>query len=77
MLPIVTGNIREALEELINTPNEEWKRAMVARLKEDNPEINSILLSLAQGATDPKKIVLAGYMVYHALELAEQQEQID
>jgi hypothetical protein len=76
MLPVVTSDIREQLESAIETGSEEWKREMVHHLKEDNPEINSLLLNLANDAHDAKKVILAGYMVYKALEIAEQNELV-
>lgn len=76
MLPVVTAEIREQLESIIASTPEEWKREMVHHLKEDNPEINALLLTLAQDATDAKQVILAGYLVYKALELAEESEGI-
>jgi hypothetical protein len=76
VLPVVTPTIRESLEEVIQNPTDEWKREMVHHLKEDNPEINTLLLSLAQGSSDAKKVILAGYLVYKALEIAEENEGI-
>lgn len=76
MLPVVTPSVRESLEEIIQNPTEEWKREMVHHLKEDNPEINTLLLNLAQNSSDAKKVILAGYLIYKALELAEENEGI-
>lgn len=76
MLPIVTTNIRETMEGILENPTEEWKREMVNHLKEDNPEINTLLLNLAQQSSDPKKVILAGYTIYKALEMAEEMEQV-
>lgn len=76
MLPVVTSDIREHLEGIVENGSEEWKRDMVHHLKEDNPELNSLLLNLAQDAQDAKKVILAGYMVYKALEIAEQNEMV-
>lgn len=76
MLPVVTAEIRESLEAIVQGPSDEWKREMVHHLKEDNPEINSLLLTLAQDSKDAKRVILAGYLVYKALELAEENENI-
>ncbi len=75
MLPVITPDIREALEKVIQDTPEDWKKEMVHHLKEDNPEINSLLLSLAQDSPEAKKIILAGFMVYKALEMAEEKEE--
>lgn len=74
MLPVVTADIREELEIIMDTTPEEWKKEMIHHLKEDNPEVNSLLLKLAQTSSDPKKVILAGYMVYKALEQADDAE---
>lgn len=75
MLPVVTSDIRETLQDVIDNPNnEDWKREMIHHLKEDNPEVNSILLNLAQGSSDAKRVILAGYLIYKALEMAEEYE---
>jgi hypothetical protein len=76
VLPVVTSDIREALEEIVQNSSDEWKREMVHHLKEDNPELNSLLLTLAQNSSDAKKVILAGYLVYKALEIAEENEGI-
>ena len=76
MLPVVTADIRKTLEDILENNSDEWKREMVHHLKEDNPEINSLLLAMAQDSSDAKKIILAGYMVYKAIEIAEEQENI-
>jgi hypothetical protein len=74
VLPVVTSDIRETLEEIVQNSSDEWKREMVHHLKEDNPELNSLLLTLAQNSSDAKKVILAGYLVYKALEIAEENE---
>ena len=76
MLPVVTSDIRETLEQQVQEATDEWKREMVHHLKEDNPEINTLLLNLAQDSNDAKKVILAGYLVYKALEKAEENEEI-
>ncbi len=74
MLPIVTTEILTALETDVQQALEDWKREMVHHVKEDNPEVNSLLLNLAQSSADAKSVILAGYLVYRALELAEEAE---
>lgn len=74
MLPVVTAEIRENLEKLIEENLDEWKREMIHHIKEENPELNSLLLNLAQGSPDAKRVILAGYLVYKSLEIAEESE---
>jgi hypothetical protein len=74
LLPVVTPETRKKLDEYIAKSEEQWKREMIHHLKEENPEINSLLLELAQNSTDPKNVVMAGYLVYKALEMAQTEE---
>ncbi|MFN8614974.1 MAG: hypothetical protein U0003_03570 [Vampirovibrionales bacterium] len=78
MLPIVTEELFNVLKAQLEASPEDWKRAMVAKIREDNPEINSLLLDVAQAMNlgDPKSIILGGYLVYAALELAERAEEL-
>ena len=75
MLPVVTEETRRTLETNITSNEESWKKEMVHRIKVENPEINSLLLTLAQDSDDPKLVIKAGYMVYNALEIAQKDEE--
>jgi len=75
MLPVVTETTRLTLDKLTAGNIDDWKRRMIHHLKEDNPEVNTLLLELAQKSSDPKSVILAGYMVYQALELALNEEE--
>jgi hypothetical protein len=75
LLPVVTEETRKSLEQSLLDDEESWKKKMVHRLKEENPEINSLLLDLAQRSKDPKAVILAGYIIYNALELALEEEE--
>ncbi len=75
MLPVVTEQIRLVLEQSLIDDEGGWKKQMVHRLKGENPEINSILLDLAQKSSDPKSVILAGYLIYDALEQAQKEEE--
>jgi hypothetical protein len=75
MLPVITDEVRQAMMAIANQDNvKAWQREMIHHLKEDNPEVNTLLLDLAQASNDPKAVVLAGYLVYKALELAAEEE---
>lgn len=75
MLPVVTESTRKTLEQALLENEEAWKKKMVHRLKEENPEVNTLLLELAQKSKDPKAVILAGYLIYNALELAQEEEE--
>jgi hypothetical protein len=74
VLPIVSEQSRKALEETLLADLEGWKSGMVQHIREENPEVNSLLLKLAQKVRDPKSFILGGYLVYKLLELAEDEE---
>jgi hypothetical protein len=74
---VVTEHIRKQLEEVIEQDSESWKRQMIHHLKEENPEINSLLLDIAQKSQDPKSVIIAGYMIYKVIELAQEEENAE
>jgi hypothetical protein len=75
MLPVITDDVRQTMMTIAKQDNlKAWQRDMIHHLKEDNPEVNTLLLELAQSSADPKAVVLAGYLVYKALEMAAEEE---
>jgi len=74
-LPVVSAGLRQSLDTVQQEQGENWSKLMLRQLKEENPEINSLLLDLAHDSQDPKAVVLAGYKVYKLLELAEANER--
>lgn len=55
----------------------QWQKHMIQVLKTENPEINTLLLELANQSADPKGVVAAGLAVYKALDLSmEAQEEL-
>jgi hypothetical protein len=80
MLPVVTEESRMALMETMNQDEKAWKKEMINHIKEENPEINSLLLELANTCDNDqtkKKVILAGYLVYKALEIAQEEESAE
>lgn len=74
MLPVVTEDILTLIRTELDSDSEDWKRALLQRIREDNPEVNTLLLEAAKSSDDPKSLILGGYLVYCALEIAEQAE---
>ena len=74
VLPVVSEQAREQLMAAMADDAAAWKKWMIHHLKDDNPEINTLLLELAKDSPDPKGLVMAGYAVYRALELAQEVE---
>ncbi len=75
MLPVITEQTRLTIEKMLAEDEAGWKKQMVHRLKAENPEINSLLLELAQKSSDPKAVIVAGYLIYDALEMAHKEEE--
>ena len=75
LLPIVTEKTRAAVEEYFQAGDLLWQKQMIQKLKEENPEVNTALLSFAQQSDDPKSVITAGYLIYKALELAQAEEE--
>ncbi|MBY0449149.1 MAG: hypothetical protein K2X01_00805 [Cyanobacteria bacterium] len=74
MLPVVSEANRKALEALLEEDPDAWKKQMIHYIKEENPEVNTILVDLAQRSQDPKAVIMAGFFVYQALDLAAREE---
>lgn len=74
MLPLVTEEVLNVVMAQLDASEEDWKRQMVHRIKEENPEVNTLLLEMATQTDDPKAFILGGYVVYAAMELAARQE---
>lgn len=71
MLPIVSEeNFQTVMEDLlVDIPS--WRKSMIHYVKEDNPEINSAIVELANKTDlDPKAVATGAYAVYKMLELA-------
>ena len=71
MLPIIS---EENFETVINDLLEDisgWRKSMIHYIKEDNPEVNSAIVELANKTDlDPKAVATGAYAVYKMLELA-------
>lgn len=74
LLPVLSEETRQKLQTTSSENLDQWKRQMIHRIKADNPEINALLLEIAQNSNDPKSVIYAGYMVYKAIELAQEEE---
>lgn len=75
MLPIVTEDLVALIDAQLQASPDDWKRAMVQRIKEDNPELNTLLLQQAQHSAHPKDLILGAYIIYCALELADRAQE--
>ncbi|MBK8189951.1 MAG: hypothetical protein IPK79_05820 [Vampirovibrionales bacterium] len=74
-MPVVSEETCALLLQTMQEDEEAWKKSMVHRLKEENPEINTLLLTLAQKSKDPKSVIMAGYLIYSVIELSHDVEE--
>ncbi len=71
MLPIINEEIFETVIDELLSDISGWRKSMIHYIKDENPEINSALVALAQKTDlDPKALATGAYAVYKMLELA-------
>ena len=77
MLPLVSEQLCADLEALLRHPEQftQWQKQMIHQLQESNPEVNALLLNLAQQSEDPKAAILAGFSVYQVLHWAYEAQR--
>ncbi len=71
MLPIITEeNFQAVMGDLLGDISS-WRKSMIHYIKEENPEVNSAIVELAnQTDLDPKAVATGAYAVYKMLEIA-------
>ena len=64
-----------SVENVENTTNEmlldisQWRKSMIHYIKDENPDINTAIIEIAQKTSlDPKAVATGAYMVYKLLE---------
>lgn len=75
MLPLITEDIKESMMAEILPDVGDWRKKMIHYIKEENPEVNALIIESAQQTNlDPKAIALGAYLTYVALEKADKAE---
>lgn len=75
MLPLITEDIKESMMAEILPDVVNWRKKMIHYIKEENPEVNTIIIEAAQQTNlDPKAIALGAYLTYILLEKADKAE---
>ena len=71
MLPIIEEEIyKEVMEEAL-VDISAWRKRMIHYIKEENPEINTAIIDIAQKTNlEPKAVATGAYMTYLLLEHA-------
>jgi len=75
LLPLITEDIKESMLAEAFPDVSDWRKKMIHYIKEENPEVNAIIIESAQQTNlDPKAIALGAYLTYVALERADKAE---
>ena len=77
MLPIISQeNVEKTTEEIL-TDIKQWRKDMIHYIKEENPELNTAIIELAQKADlDAKALAAGAYMAYKLLENEASQDEM-
>lgn len=79
MLPLITiDTVEEIVAQILDDPAS-WRKEMIHYIKEENPELNTAIIEIAQkGGIEPKALATGAYMAFKLLEKeAENQPQFD
>lgn len=75
MLPIVDEGILQKIADDITKDVGAWRKKMIHYIKDENPEINSAIIEIAEKTElDPKAVATGAYMAYLLLEEAAKEE---
>ncbi len=78
MLPeIDVENYNKIIDEMLCDLNQ-WRKGMIHYIKDENPELNSAIIEIANKTElDPKAVATGAYMAYRLIEnAAKNQEEI-
>lgn len=76
MLPVISEeNVSKHLEEILKDVHS-WRKEMIHYIKDENPELNSAIIEIAQKTDlDPKAVATGAYMAYKLIE--EESNELD
>ena len=79
MLPLISVENVEDMVNLVLANPADWRKEMIHYIKEENPELNTAIVELAQkGGFEPKALATGAYIAYKLLEKeAESEPQFD
>lgn len=76
MLPIIEVEVIEKVMAEAMQDIHAWRKKMIHYIKDENPEVNTAIIEIAQGSDlDPKAVATGAYMTYLLLEKASQSEE--
>ncbi len=69
MQPLISiENVEKTTDEMLLDISQ-WRKDMIHYIKDENPEINTAIIEIAQKTNlDPKAVATGAYMVYKLLE---------
>jgi len=69
MQPIISiENVENTIKEIVGDI-QQWRRGMIHYIKDENPELNTAIIEIAQKTDlDPKAVATGAYMAYKLLE---------
>ncbi len=75
MLPeIDTENYTKIIDEMLKDISS-WRKSMIHYIKDENPELNSAIIELANKTElDPKALATGAYMAYRLIEEANNKQ---
>ena len=69
MLPLISIDTVDDMVESILANPADWRKEMIHYIKDENPELNTAIIEIAQkGGFDPKALATGAYMAYKLLE---------
>ena len=75
MLPLISIENVENTVELILANTADWRKEMIHYIKDENPELNTAIIEMAQkGGLDAKALATGAYMAYKLLEKEAENE---
>ena len=69
MQPLISPeNVENVIKEILSDLSN-WRKDMIHYIKDENPELNSAIIEIAQKTDlDPKAVATGAYMAYKLLE---------
>ena len=69
MQPLISNeNMEKVIDEILQDISS-WRKSMIHYIKDENPELNSAIIELAQKSDlDPKAVATGAYMAYKLLD---------
>lgn len=73
MLPIIDEEVIDQVMSEVMIDIHDWRKKMIHYIKEENPEVNTAIIEIAQGSDlDAKAVATGAYMTYLLLQKASE-----